>query len=133
MDPSIWPMRVKVREYIYYSKKPQHNAGQRVQGGGQYWGHHGVQVQGGQDGRQYQGPLGPRVGHADGQYGGHIGVQGGEQHQGQRGSQWGQDGGQHREQHGAILGHGGDQHQGHIGGQEGVPTFNRFEMLDTRP
>ncbi len=24
LDPTVWPMRVKVREFIYYRKKPDH-------------------------------------------------------------------------------------------------------------
>ena len=130
LDTSIWPLRVKVREYIYYSRKPQLNGGQRGQGGGQYGGYN--EAQGGQGGRQYQGPLGPQ----GGQYGGHNGAQEGqvgEQYQSNRGSQWGQGGGQYREHQGAHLRQGGDHQLGHLGGQEGVPTFNRFAELDTQP
>ena len=31
LNPDIWPLRVKVREYIYYSKKPRQNNAQQEQ------------------------------------------------------------------------------------------------------
>ena len=33
LDPAVWPLRVKVREYIYYSKRSQTNGGQHRQQG----------------------------------------------------------------------------------------------------
>ena len=43
LDPSIWPMRVKVREYIYYSRKiPRHQQQEHQERGQQ--GQHGPGV-----------------------------------------------------------------------------------------
>ena len=86
-------MRVKVREYIYYSKKSNYNGGQ---GAGQAY--------------NDQGGLG------GGQYGGYNGGQGG------RGS------GQYSSQQG-----GGQMQQCPDQAQTGIPTFNRFDGMDTRP
>ena len=120
LDPSIWPMRVKVREYIYYTRKSPNNGGQQGQSRGQYGGHFGPQ--GGQGVGQYHGPQG---GQGETWYGG---VQGGGHYQGQHrsSSRGGQVGGQYGLQHEAQGGHGGRQQEGPDGGQTGVPTFNRF-------
>ena len=57
LDPSVWPLRVKVREFMHYSRKPAAN--QRHAGQGHAWsqaggpveaGHHQGQVDGGQQG-----------------------------------------------------------------------------------
>ena len=58
LDPCIWPMRVKVREYIYYAKRPQQQnngpAGQHGGYGGQTGGQGGYSAQGrGQGGYGY--------------------------------------------------------------------------------
>ena len=55
LDPSIWPMRVKVREYIYYARKSPNFSGQQGQHGRQYGRHHGHQ--GGQGGGENHRPL----------------------------------------------------------------------------
>ena len=48
LDPSIWPMRVKVREYIYYSRKnPRHQQQEH-----QVRGQHGPGAGQGQGGSQ---------------------------------------------------------------------------------
>ena len=69
LDPSIWPMRVKVREYIYYSRRvprpgqsgDQHGQGQRGQQQGQQQGQQGrdqpLGAAGGQDERQQTGAV----------------------------------------------------------------------------
>ena len=136
LDPSIWPMRVKVREYIYYSNKSPYNSG-----GPQHGGHHGRQE--GQGGGQYRGYHDGRGG---ANYTGAQGGQGSRQYQGQHGyqpeqvglhneSSYGyQYGAQYGGHHGQQDGKGGGQqlHSQH-GEQAGIPTFNRFEGLDIRP
>ena len=119
-------MRVKVREYIYYARKSPNVSGQQGQGGKQNGRHHGHQ--GGQGGGENHGPLeGPGEGCCGGVYGG--------QHQGHLRSRGGQVEGEYGVHHGhrAPGGHGGHQQEGYDGGQTGVPTFNRFDGLDTRP
>ena len=125
LDPSIWPMRVKVREYIYYARKPGHGSQQGL-GGGQYGRHH--EAQGGQGGGQgqYQVPHGPSAGQGVGGYGG---AHGDRRYQGYHRPQ----GGQYGAHHEPPGGHSGQQQAGHHGVQIDVPTFNRFEGLDTRP
>ena len=52
LDPSVWPLRVKVREFIYYSRKP--GTGRPGQGQGQ--------GQGQQQGHLHQGQAQVRLG-----------------------------------------------------------------------
>ena len=123
LDPSIWPMRVKVREYIYYPRKHQQQQNSGYQGQAGHYGAHGVQGQGG-------GAVGGAgVGH------GH-------------GFQPHERSGVHGQGSGANPGGPGQVGQGHVGGSHdqvgglspqqhgqwnGAPTFNRYEVLDTRP
>ena len=45
LEPDIWPLRVKVREYIYYSNKPRQQDGRARQSGQQVSNHLQQQVQ----------------------------------------------------------------------------------------
>ena len=113
LDPAIWPMRVKVREYIYYARKPQQQGGQgqaHNQGGQGHVHHQGDQPgQGGRSEAQgqwsYDG-YGSGLNRQPGAYGGRD---------------------NHHQQ---APGHHGEQEQV---GREGVPTANRFEVLQPKP
>ena len=56
LDPSVWPLRVKVREFIYYSRKPaanQRHAGQGHVGQGHAGQKHAVSQAGGLEGASH--------------------------------------------------------------------------------
>ena len=102
LNPEIWPMRVKVREYIYYSKKPQNSRGGQPTGPGGPHGRGAQAGQGEQAGQQGQG--GQRE--QDGQAGG-------------RGQ-----GGYNGQQSGPGVGQPG------AGEWNGIPTHSRFDVLN---
>ena len=104
LNPEIWPRRVKVREYIYYSKKPKQSDQQQGQGG--------QAKQQGQGGQAHQHGQGGRA-QQHGQ---------GEQAQQQFSSQLQQQLFSQLQQ--MQVG----QQQAGVDG-EGVPTFNRFDAL----
>ena len=80
LNPDIWPMRVKVREYIYYARKPQQQSDQgQGQGGyrdasrgqGNNGGYAGI---GGQGGGGGPAPHAGQADHRPGARGGHEGA-----------------------------------------------------------
>jgi len=103
LDPSVWPMRVKVREYIYYSKKSA------VQAGGAY--------------QQQEGYVGQMHGYGRGQY-----VPGGVRGRGEQvlGEVEGQ---LVPSEVGGQQVHGGGGVQSLVQMWQGVPTDNRFAVL----
>ena len=116
LNPNIWPIRVKVREYIYYSKRPQH--AQRQGGQGQRQPGHGGHG-GGNGGPGTNGGQGSYGGYGDQGVGGYS-APGGHGWQGGYGGHRAVDGGAGQVKGQAML-------PGVSGQWNGAPTSNRFE------
>ena len=119
LNPAVWPMRVKVREFIYYARKgPRQDSGEHPGQGHQTAGGQG-QARGG--GGQHVPGLG--------------GHQGGQQEQ-RGGAEQGSAGKEGQQEQRGGAGHGNEGQDGQHGAAEqwqGAPTSNMYDVLDAEP